>query len=72
MKKEEASLVFRTWGLLIPFLLTIFLEILKYIGYFKYSWWWVVSPIWIWFGGILQLFLAGFIYELKKELEKQK
>lgn len=71
MKKEEASLAFRTFGLLVPVLFTLFLEILKYLGYFKYSWFWVISPIWIWVGGVFQLFIAGFIYELKKELRKK-
>ena len=70
MKTEEASLVFKSFGILIPFLLTILLEILKYLGYFKYSWFWVISPIWIWVGGVFQLFIAGFIYELRKELRK--
>lgn len=72
MKKEEASLAFRTCGLLVPVLLTLFLEILKYIGYFKYSWFWVISPIWIWVLGVCQLFIAGFIYELRKKLGKNK
>lgn len=71
MKKEDASLAFRKYGLLVPVLLTLFLEILKYLGYFNYSWWWVISPIWIWIGGVFQLFIAGFIYELKKELRKK-
>lgn len=72
MNNEEAKLAFRTCGLLVPVLFTLFLEILKYLGYFNYSWWWVISPIWIWVLGIFQLFIAGFIYELRKELGKNK
>ena len=62
----------RKYGLLVPVILTILLEFLKYIGYFKYSWFWVISPIWIWIGGFVQLFIAAFIFEVQKELEKNK
>ncbi len=62
----------RKYGLLIPVILTIILEFLKYIGYFNYSWFWVISPIWIWVGGCFQLFVAAFIFELEKELRKNK
>lgn len=72
MEEKSQSLAFRTWGLLVPVLFTLFLEILKYLGFFKYSWFWVISPIWIWLLGVFQLFIAGFIYELRKELGKNK
>lgn len=73
MKNEDkGSLVFRKYGLLIPSLFTLFLEILKYLGHFKYSWFWVISPIWIWVGGVFQLFLAAFLYGIQKEFRKNK
>ncbi len=62
----------RKYGLLVPITITIILEFLKYLGYFKYSWFWVISPIWIWLGGFIQLFIAAFIFELEKELRKNK
>lgn len=39
-------------------LLTIVFIILKLIGKIDWSWWWVLSPIWISFA-LLVLFLAG-------------
>lgn len=71
-KKEEGSLIFKKYGLLIPFILTIFLEFLKVVGYFNYGWFWVVSPIWIWLGGCFQLFLAAFIHEIQKHIMENK
>jgi len=46
-------------------LLTIVFITLKLIGYINWSWWWVLSPLWISFGAaILILLLAGFLYAL--------
>ena len=42
-------------------LLTIVFITLKLIGYINWSWWWVLSPIWISFGvGILIIGLGLF------------
>lgn len=71
-KKEESSHIFKKYGLLVPFILTLFLELLKYSGHFQYSWFWVISPIWIWVGGIFQLFLGALFYEIKKETQNLK
>ena len=70
--EETPSLAFRKYGLLVPIFITIFLEFLKVFHYFNHSWFWVLSPIWIWFGGIFQLFLAGFIYEIQKQIIDKK
>lgn len=40
-------------------LLTIVFVVLKLLGYIDWSWWWVLSPIWITF--ILVMFLVGVI-----------
>ena len=45
-------------------LLTIVFIVLKLTNYIDWSWWWVLSPLWISFGvviGILLLVLIGFI-----------
>ncbi len=67
--QKEASNAFNKYGLVVPLILSLFLEILKITGNFPYTWFWVLSPVWVWFGGIFQLFLAGIIYELTKEVK---
>ncbi len=69
---EEYSSAFRRYGLSVPLILSLILEFLKFTGHFKYSWFWVFSPLWTWFCGIFQLFMAGLIYEIKKETHKLK
>lgn len=43
-------------GIGLPGLLTVLFVALKLTGYISWSWWWVVSPIWISFS--LVLFIA--------------
>lgn len=41
-------------------LLTIVFITLKLLGYISWSWWWVLSPIWISFGVVVGIF--GFMF----------
>lgn len=69
---EEYSTAFRTYGVIVPLILSLILELLKYSGHFHYSWFWVFSPLWTWVCGVFQLFIAGFIYEMKNEMKNLK
>lgn len=47
-------------------LLTILFIGLKLTGYIAWSWWWVLSPIWITFLVVMLIFLIGLIVILAK------
>jgi hypothetical protein len=51
-------------------LLTIAFIVLKLVGVINWSWWWVLSPILIFWGLILILFLIIFFSLLIKEWSK--
>lgn len=40
--------------------LTLLFVLLKLTGYITWSWWWVLSPIWISFAILLTVFLVAF------------
>lgn len=42
-------------------LLTILFIGLKLTGYIAWSWWWVLSPLWIAFGVIFSIFVIAFL-----------
>ena len=42
-------------------LLTIVFITLKLIGYIDWSWWWVLSPLWISAIAVVSILLIGFI-----------
>jgi hypothetical protein len=50
---------FSSGGIGFPGLLTVLFIGLKLTGHITWSWWWVLSPLWI-SGIIALLFLAGF------------
>lgn len=51
----------------LPVLLTIVFIVLKLIGKISWSWWWVLSPLWIFAAIALLFFLFDIIiYNLKK------
>ena len=51
----------------LPVLLTIVFIVLKLIGKISWSWWWVLSPLWIYVAILLLVFLFDIIiYNLKK------
>ena len=62
MEKNQAS-----GGIGFAGLLTIVFIVLKLIGTISWSWWWVLSPIWIsvglgvgiWLIGLIAIILAG-------------
>lgn len=62
MAKDQAS-----GGIGFAGLLTIVFIVLKLIGTISWSWWWVLSPIWIsvglgvgiWLIGLIAIILAG-------------
>lgn len=47
-------------------LLTIVFIVLKLTGYISWSWWWVLSPIWIGFALFILIFGAALAYALIK------
>ena len=50
-----------------PALLTTIFIVLKLIGKISWSWWWVLSPLWIYMAILLLVFLFDIIiYNLKK------
>ena len=60
MKKENSNLGFtKTLGL-------IFIT-LKLLNEITWSWWWVLSPLWI---GFIALWIFGFIGEISKNFRK--
>lgn len=44
-----------------PALLTIVFVVLKLTGAIAWSWWWVLSPLWISAGLVILIFLALFV-----------
>ena len=46
MSREQKS-VNVSGGIGLPGLLTVVFIVLKLTGYIAWSWWWVLSPIWI-------------------------
>jgi hypothetical protein len=50
-------------------LLTILFIGLKLTKYIDWSWWWVLSPLWIWTAIILFILVIAFIVLLVKELK---
>lgn len=61
MSKEVSSKATASSGIGFPDLLTITFIILKLCGVITWSWWWVLSPLWISFGVFLALILAGLL-----------
>jgi membrane protein YdbS with pleckstrin-like domain len=47
-------------------LLTIVFITLKLLGYITWSWWWVLSPIWISIALVLVILLGIFLFALIK------
>lgn len=47
------------WGLL-----TIVFITLKLLGKITWSWWWVLSPVWIGFAILVLIFIGAFFYYL--------
>jgi hypothetical protein len=43
--------------------LTLIFVVLKLVGVIGWSWWWVLSPLWISFGlGLVILFFVGLVF----------
>lgn len=51
-------------------LLTIVFIVLKLIGFISWSWWWVLSPIWIPFAIVIVAFVIFFAVMFIKALRK--
>lgn len=49
-------------GLGLGGILTVVFVVLKLCGLIDWSWWWVLSPVWISFAIIVVIVLAMFIY----------
>ena len=64
MKSNDEELKqFFEYAIYVPIFLFLLLECLKVFGKADISWFWVLSPIWIFFGGCLQLFIGGMVAE---------
>lgn len=66
--KEEKGI--DTWGLFIALLALVFIT-LRLCGVIAWSWWWVLSPIWIPVVMGITITLIGLVVMLKKR-KKQK
>lgn len=54
-------------------LLLVAFVVLKLVGVINWSWWWVLSPIWIMFGVAGLVFVAIYIYvAVKNTIKKRK
>lgn len=53
---------------------TLAFVILKLTGYIKWSWWWVISPVWITYGSLilLAIILAAIPDPQEKRREKER
>lgn len=67
---EEITLFFK-YGIFIPIILTLFLEILQFSKVINIEWLWVLSPIWIWLGGCFQFLLGGILVEMLDKKDKK-
>ena len=63
MSKEQS--VSYSGGIGFTGLLTIVFVILKLLGKINWSWWWVLSPLWISFLLVMVFFVILLIIELK-------
>lgn len=64
MKSDDEELKqFFGYAIYVPIFLFLFLECLKVLGEVDISWFWVLSPIWIWLGGAIQFLIGGIIVE---------
>lgn len=59
---EEIKQFFK-YGIYVPLISTLILEGLKVTEIVSISWFWVLSPIWIFVGGCLQFTIGGMIVE---------
>ncbi len=48
-------------------LLTVAFVVLKLTGYITWSWWWVLSPMWIVWGLVMLILVGGIIYAVTKD-----
>lgn len=62
-KDDKELLLFFKYGIFVPFILTIFLELLQYSKIIDIEWFWILSPIWIWVIGAFQFMLGGILTE---------
>ena len=63
MTNEEDIKQFFKYAIYVPFILTLFLEWLNYMGNIKIGWLWVLSPLWVWVGGAIQFIIGGMLTE---------
>jgi hypothetical protein len=51
-------------------LLTIAFIVLKLMGYIAWSWWWVLSPLWISMGFFVTIIIFAVLFFVLRELSK--
>ena len=57
----------------ITIMLTVLFIALKLIGLISWSWWWVLSPIWITFAiGVLVLIPCYVVYKYHKKISSER
>lgn len=59
---SEPSTTTQSGGIGFVGLLTIVFITLKLTGYIDWSWWWVLSPIWITVGLVVLFFAAALLF----------
>lgn len=55
-------------GTALALMLTVAFVILKLCNVIDWSWWWVVSPIWIYFGVVIIIIIIIFLIYKNKHL----
>ena len=63
VKDEEDLKLFFQYAIYVPIFLLLILECLKVFKIADISWFWVLSPLWIWLGGCVQFLIGGIIVE---------
>lgn len=53
-------------------LLTIVFVVLKLTNYVTWSWWWVISPVWLSTSLVLTILLIVFIVKVSQAVNKEK
>lgn len=68
---DKEVLLFFKYAIFIPFILTLFLELLQYSKVINIDWLWILSPIWMWMGGCVQFLLGGILVEAIDKKDKK-
>ena len=73
MSEKQPKTIFSISFPSMMFILTIVFVIAKFAGWIAWSWWWVLSPVWITAGVFVIVFIAIIIsYFIVKRIDERK